>query len=426
MKPTLLPHASFEIDVNSHSTGQSSLGEPGSPRTTQVQGERFAGSRTLLFATNACAFGGTEQHLLELIKRFDQSEVQPIILQLGADVYTDYLKEKGSHRVTILSGKIRNSVWDWFRFFRKTRPGVVVFVNNVVMSFPWHAYVAARLAGVRRRYAIQHLIADPVPAKVEGRPIRNALRRLLGRAPGIIKMEMAARLCNKIICVCDAVRGRLVNDYRFPADRTITIHNGVSVSEFVPCERNRAALRARLGLDSEEFLLVCVARLSEQKRIDILLLAMAQALRGGACCKCIVVGDGPLRGQLSAQAVALGLSGHVFFEGYQKSVLQYLQAADAFVLTSHAEGLPLSILEAMACGLPCVVTDVGGNSEAITHGTHGLVVSPGSVDAVANAISYLVTHPHERAEMSKIARARVREVFDIGNQMAEIKRAILS
>jgi glycosyltransferase involved in cell wall biosynthesis len=184
-----------------------------------------------------------------------------------------------------------------------------------------------------------------------------------------------------------------------------TIHNGVSVSEFVPSENDRVAIRARLRVRPDEFLLVCPARLSQQKGIDILLQAMARVVRDGIRYKSVIVGEGPLRNQLEEQARELGLAGHVFFEAFQEDVRPYLQAASTFILTSHREGLPLSILEAMASGLPCIVTDVGGNAEAITHQVHGLVVRPGSVDGVANAISYLATHPQERAQMSRMARA---------------------
>jgi len=187
-------------------------------------------------------------------------------------------------------------------------------------------------------------------------------------------VRVSAYFCRKIICVSSAVREALVRDYRFPAGKTITIYNGVSVSKFVPSESGRAVVRARLGVSSDEFLLVCTARLSEVKSVDILLQAMARLLRDGVRCECIIVGDGPLREHLSDQALTLGLSGHLFFERFHEDVRPYLQAATAFVLTSRAEGLPLSVLEAMACGLPCVVTDVGGNAEAITHQVDGLVV----------------------------------------------------
>jgi glycosyltransferase involved in cell wall biosynthesis len=257
--------------------------------------------------------------------------------------------------------------------------------------------------------------------------MRNVLRRLFGgRRRTRLAYGMYALFCDATICVSNAVRDRLIADYGFAANKTLTIYNGVSASEFVPSESNRASMRSRRGLGSEEFLLVCVARLSEVKGLDILLSAVARVLRLGLSCKCVIVGDGPLREPLSNQAQALGLCGHVFFEGFQEDVRPFLQAADAFVLTSEAEGLPLSILEAMACGLPCIVTDVGGNAEAVHNMVHGLIIARRSVDEAADAISCLVTHPRERARMSGMVRARALEVFNVEDRMEEIKRVILN
>lgn len=392
-------------------------------QTTRENGEQSAVSRTLLFVTDTEGFGGTEKHLLELVKRLDQPGVQPLILQLRGDVYTNYLKGSDVLYGSIISKKPRGSIWEWFQLFRNIQPDTVVFINGGFTQFPWYSFVAARFAGVQRCFAIHHLIAPP-SAKKEGRVMRSDLGWLF-RGWRVRLLVFASKLfCDATICVSNAVRDRLVSDYGFSANNTITIYNGVSVEEFVPSERNRASLRASLGLCFEDFVLVCVARLDEVKGLDILLLAIALVLGDGLCCKCIIVGDGPLSSPLREQAQTLGLLGHVFFEGFREDVRPYLQSADAFVLSSHQEGFPFAILEAMACGLPCIVTNVGGNAEAIIHNVHGLVVPPGSVDELAQAISYLVTHPRERANMSKLVRARVREAFDIEDRMADIKRVI--
>jgi glycosyltransferase involved in cell wall biosynthesis len=208
----------------------------------------------------------------------------------------------------------------------------------------------------------------------------------------------------------------------------LTVHNGVSLSEFVPSDTDGMAVRKRLGFQPDEFLLVCAARLAEHKGVDILLRAMERTLRAGVSCKCIILGDGPVRAQLLDQTRELGLLDHIFFEGFQKDVRPYLHAGSAFVLTSHSEGGggPLSVLEAMACGLPCIVTGVGGSLEAITDHVDGLVVPPASAEAVADAISYLATHPDERAQMGRTARTTACELFNIDDRMAEIERVILS
>jgi glycosyltransferase involved in cell wall biosynthesis len=407
--------------------------------------------KKILFVTNTSEYGGAEKHLLELIRRLQGPEVQLCILCFDMDFFTERLDPDRDVEV-ITRKKAPRSLRDWVWLFRAVQPDVVVFVHSWFWAIPCGAVVGAWLAGVRRRLSIQHLMTPPIPvpaqlmaAVKQQRSMRSRLRRLLSWGPRqqpswmasvslceIASMSSPAQLrrssyfCNTTICVSDALRECLVNDFGFPARKVKTIHNGVSVAEFVPSVSRGSQVREKLGLGRDEFILVCAARLSEQKGIDILLQAMARVLREGIHCKCIIVGDGPLKRQLFELASAMGLSGYVFFEGFHEDVRPYLQAGSAFILTSNREGLPLSILEAMACGLPTVVTNVGGNAEAVTHQVHGLVVPPRSVDAVADAISYLATHTDERAQMSRLARARACEAFDIEVRMEEIKRLILS
>jgi glycosyltransferase involved in cell wall biosynthesis len=218
----------------------------------------------------------------------------------------------------------------------------------------------------------------------------------------------------------------LVNAYGFPARKTITVHNGISTSAFVPSKENAATVRDRLGIAAEDFVLVCAARLAPEKRVDILIQAVSRVARQGLSCRCIVVGDGPLKEKLMQQANSQGLWGYVYFEGFQEDVRPYLQAGSAFILTSRTEGLPLSVLEAMACGLPCIVTNVGGNAEAVKDQVVGLVIPPGSVEAAADAIMYLATHPDKRAEMASKTRETVCQAFDIEDRVSELTRIILA
>jgi glycosyltransferase involved in cell wall biosynthesis len=379
----------------------------------------------VLFVHSTHEYGGAEKHLVELLCAFSGSGIDLSVLCLEEDFFTERLTRNKTIHVDIRRSTGLRCFWDWFQVLGDLRPDVVVFVNAVPWNFPWYTPVVAWLAGIPRRFSIAHLAPPPAPSGVEGWSLRSITRRMR-RIRHLLGVRLSAFFYTATICVSEAIRDCLVVHYHFPANKVVAIHNGVSWSNFERCESGGLAVRSKVGIDSEEFLLVCIGRLSEQKAIDILLLAVAQVLRGGVRCKCIIVGDGPLRSQLSEQALALGLSGHVFFEGFQEDVRPYLQAANAFILTSHSEGLPLALLEAMASGLPCVVTNVGGNAEVLTHGVQGLVVAPGSVDEVADAISYLVTRPHECADMSRMARAKVRESFDLKDRMAEIKRVILT
>jgi glycosyltransferase involved in cell wall biosynthesis len=390
---------------------------------------RNQGKRTLLFVTNAFSYGGTEKHLLELLSRLEAGNVQSVVLCTDSDPFTERLTGGCRSRVAIRSEKSLKSITDWVRVFREIKPDVVVLVYGTLWMLPWHASVAARLARVQKLYAIHQLMPQPPPDPqiLEISSPRDLLRRVFGkRVRKLLTARVPPHLCDTTICVSNAVRDSLIHQYRFPARKMMTIHNGISPREFTPNQSDGKAIRTKLEIRPDEFVLVCTARLSAEKGIDILLSAMSQIIQKDVSCRCIVIGDGALKEELLEQAKSLGLSLHVFFEGFQADVRSYLCAADAFVLTSHIEGLPFSVLEAMACGLPCVVTNVGGNSEAVVHNVNGLVVNPGSVDEVAQAIIYLLTHPQERARMAQASRSRICEEFDIEAKMVEIKRLILS
>jgi glycosyltransferase involved in cell wall biosynthesis len=406
---------------------------------------RHASNKKILFITSTVEYGGAEKHLLELIRRLRGPGVQVSIANFDRDFYSERLDPDQGVRV-ISFKQVPRSLWGWVRLFRAFQPDVVVFVYGWVWALPWTTAAGAWLAGIRRRISIQHLITPPIEFTPElsalwkrRRSIRGAVRHLLGREPrwaaelplcvqaclsGPWGLRISANLCTTIICVSNALRGSLVKAFGFPSRKMRTIYNGVSLSEFAQSKSDGAGIRAKLGIRPDEFMLVCTARLSAQKGIDILLHALARTLHNGVRCKCVIVGDGPLRDRLMEQAREMNLSCHVFFEGFQEDVRPYLHASSAFILTSRTEGLPLSILEAMACGLPSIVTDVGGNAEAVANQVHGLVVPPGSVDAVADAIAFLAAHPDEHARMSRLARARACEAFDIEVRMAEIKRLI--
>lgn len=388
-----------------------------------VSGRR---KRILFLLPNSGAFGGLERHLLQLLEKVVQNDVNITIVCLGADVLSEHLDRTQASSVQVLTEAEPASLFAWAKLFRRLRADTMVFCYGWILSFPWFAPLAGMIAGTPRRLAIQHLVLPAIPPPYPGKSLYGALRRSMGeRARRLYGWRLAGYLCTTTICVSDAVRKSLVETVRFPARRTITVHNGVSTADFEPAKGCGESVCSRLGIGADDFVLVCAARLSKVKGVDIVIQALARAAQQGIPCKCMILGDGPLRDSLSAQAKALGVTDRVFFEGFQPDVRPYLQAASAFILTSHTEGLPLSVLEAMACELPCIVTDVGGTAEAVLHGETGLVISPGSVEEAASAIVHLATHPQECAEMARKARERVCRLFNLDQQMSEITRIVL-
>lgn len=160
--------------------------------------------------------------------------------------------------------------------------------------------------------------------------------------------------------------------------------------------------------------LLFVGRLDQVKGVLVLFDAVAGLVAEGRDVRLTLVGDGPQRADLERRTKELGLGARVEFAGYrsQAEVQEHLAAADVFVLPSFAEGVPVSLMEAMARATPVVATNVGGVTELVRDGVNGLVVAPGDVDALAAAIARLESDASLRAAMGADGERTVRAEFD--------------
>ncbi|MFT4217169.1 MAG: glycosyltransferase [Micropruina sp.] len=190
-----------------------------------------------------------------------------------------------------------------------------------------------------------------------------------------------------------------------PADwhRVRIVHCGVELPE-IDLDAVREAGPPRL---------LFVGRLDKVKGVTVLFDAVAELATSGAKLELTLVGDGPQRAELEARAAALGIDGAVRFTGYQSqpAVQEHLRRCDVFVLPSFAEGVPVSLMEAMAQGKPVIATNVGGVTELVTDGVNGRVVIPGNVAALRDAIAELVADEQKRKRFGIAGRSRVAEEF---------------
>jgi len=157
-----------------------------------------------------------------------------------------------------------------------------------------------------------------------------------------------------------------------------------------------------------------VARLTQQKGLTYLLEALAELRQRFPNLFCVVVGEGELQREQEALAERLGLSGYVNFCGPRRDVPVVLHCLDLFVLPSLFEGLPLSLLEAMAAGTPVVATDVAGNNEAIMNRVNGRLAPPADAQALAQIMADVLEHPEQAEVMARRALETVRQKYTIG------------
>jgi glycosyltransferase involved in cell wall biosynthesis len=212
--------------------------------------------------------------------------------------------------------------------------------------------------------------------------------------------RLVSPLTTRTICVAESERVAGLRAGTCRVDRTVVIPNAVAVA---------SALRHR-G-DAAVPVVVSVGRFSKPK--DFVTLARSLAMLDRGSFRALLVGDGPDRAELEAELQHLGLDGAVELLGTREDVAELLAGADVFVLSSTSEGLPISILEAMAAGLPVVASSVGGVPEAVVDGETGLLVPPGDPAALAAALRRLTTDGELRRRLGTAALARAEALFDL-------------
>jgi glycosyltransferase involved in cell wall biosynthesis len=221
------------------------------------------------------------------------------------------------------------------------------------------------------------------------------------------------RATTRIVTTGERLRETLVRDNGFDGARIVSIPTGVDTARFAPGDRGAA--RQALGLPDVPTVGI-VATLRSWKGHRYLLEAVAQL--GRPDLNLVVVGDGPQRAALEAQADALGLHPRVRFAGNQDTVVPWLQALDVFVLPSYAnEGVPQAIIQAMLCALPVVTTSVGSICEAVQDGTTGLMVPPREAAPLAAALARLLDDPPLRARLGVAARSAALARFSIESML---------
>ena len=232
-------------------------------------------------------------------------------------------------------------------------------------------------------------------------------------------VRLAGRLGAGAIAVTDAQHPDLLAlDFDPRAIRTVG--NGVGPQD--PGQRARE--RARLGISADDFVAVLVARLRPEKLVGDFVAAVARASHSDPRIRGIVVGDGPMADELRELATATAAP--VVFVGHDPAPTRYMIAADVVVLASEFEALPISLVEALSCGRPCVATDVGGVREIVEPGHNGQLVPIGEPESIAQALLQLSRDPDTCAQMGQRSLARWLHRFSFTGMVNDYARLLTS
>lgn len=227
-----------------------------------------------------------------------------------------------------------------------------------------------------------------------------------------------------LIAECDASRSFLVGKLGYAPSKVLTIRNGVDLAGWPVSKVDRQKRRMELRLNSGEILVGAVGRLDKQKGFATLIEAMSRLKKTDL--RCVILGEGPERARLEAAIRKHELEKHVWLYGERPDIVTWLSAFDIGCLPSLWEGLPNTLLEAMALGLPVVASSVDGVPEVVENGKTGVLVPPSSPVALAKALLDLGADPERRAVLGTAAHAAIMEKFTVRRMMAEYQDAYTS
>ena len=221
---------------------------------------------------------------------------------------------------------------------------------------------------------------------------------------------------HRLVSISHATAQAMAKYDNFPLRRIQVIHNGIDTSNFNrPVDK--VAKRRELGLNQVGKIIGTAARLNSIKNIDMMLRVMKLILEKHPDSYLVIAGQGEERERLEAMAVDLGISDNVKFIGLRFDLAEVYQLFDVFLLTSFSEGISVTLLEAMASGVPAVVTDVGGNGEVVVEGETGFLTPLNSDEIMASKIERFLCDVVYQKEIGLNAKKRIHTHFSIKSML---------
>lgn len=353
-------------------------------------------NKKILYIITKSEIGGAQSHVLDLLQGMHALDLHLATSAEGP--LTEAAREKGVpvHLIKSMTRQINpfadgRCVSECANLIRRIKP-------NLIHAHSSKAGLIARLAG--------RICHTPTVFTAHGWAFSShtpPLRRLIA----LLSERLTAPLAEKIVCVSETDRQLALRHGVGNRDTLTTIHYGIDA------ERSPRAEPCKTPAH-----FVMVARFNEQKDQSTLLRAFARLNSQEA--RLSLVGSGPLMEQCKAYAQSQDLGDKVSFLGDRYDVPDLLAQASCFVLSTHYEGLPISIIEAMRAGLPVVATDVSGISEEVTHGQTGLLVPHRDEQALLQALQTMAASPEMRQKMGEAGRQKFLREFTLDRMLLQV------
>jgi glycosyltransferase involved in cell wall biosynthesis len=343
--------------------------------------------------------GGAERVAVHILRGLNRQRYEPAVIsftgRLGCEL--DYLLEDAGIEVRYLG---KRPGFDCRMYFRL--PAVLNELRPDIVHTHLHVFrYALPFLLLRRKASLLHTVHNLAEREIE--PLLRWLQRYALKN-GVVPVAVAEEVADSL--------GRL-----YGIQRCRVISNGIPTERYASPQIPRKEWRAREGFGENDVLFVCVARFAPQKNHALLVKAFALGPALNRSAHLVLVGAGDLQDQLEEQVKNLGLARQVHFLGLRSDIPEVLGAMDVFVLSSDYEGNPLSVMEAMAAGLPIVSTAAGGVPDLLESGKEGYQVQPGDVLGLSNSMTFLLRNREARQSFGMAAARRARKTYDVSRMV---------
>jgi glycosyltransferase involved in cell wall biosynthesis len=344
----------------------------------------------ILYLTNHLNIGGITSYVLALTKGFRQKGYKVYIASSGGELLLRFVEEKATYVHIPIRTKSEIS-------------------PKIIISF-------SKLAGFIKKNSIDIVHSHSRTTQVLGALLANWAGIVhVSTCHGFFKKRLSRRLfpCwgDRVIAISEAVKEHLVKDFCVSEEKISVIRHGIDVHEYrVASTEHRAEIKRKIGL-GEGPVVGIVARLSEEKGHVYLIEAIKKTAEQIPNVQLLIVGEGRMKEKILNLTKGLGLEKRIFFLSSVLNTQEVLSAMDVFVLPSLKEGLGLSLIEAMACGLAVIGSDIGGIKSLIEHRYNGLLVKPADSQGLADAILELLSNPQEMKALGSKGEFFISENF---------------
>jgi len=373
------------------------------------------GDAPVLYLVDTLNVGGTETQLAQVAVRLRSTSYPVTVGCLRAEgPLVEVLERAGISVVEFRKERTLLSVRGIYQLLR-----LAIFLHRgrfqvVHAHDPWANLLGVPAAWLARTPIIissRRYLADPEEQR--DRPLRRKWRNKAAR--------MLFRLSTNVVVNSTSVRDVLVKRDGLPPGKIRVIHNGVDLDRFASAPRDRERLFPGVG-NSSKLIAVAANMYSRVKGHSCLIVAAGTICREVPEAIFILIGDGKERTKLAQQVREAGLEESFLFLGFRDDVPELLAGCDLAVLPSESEGLPNSVLEAMAAGVPVVATCVGGIPEIIEHGQNGLLVPPENPQALNGALLRVLRDANLAMRLARAGQERMRTHFSFDRVVAELEQ----